>query len=315
MHVRTSRWLGLLLVLLLAACGSQRATHPLPTVVAERVDTDFDQDEQAAVSTARPLTRLPTATPAQQAAVPVFGYHVVNVYPHDTSAFTQGLIYHEGQLYEGTGLNGESSLRRVELATGQVLQRIDLPDAYFGEGIALFDDRIYQLTWQNKVGLIYDRASFTQIGTWSYETEGWGLTHDGRQLIMSDGSATIRFLDPQTLAVQRSIQVRAEGQPLTRLNELEYIDGQIYANIWQTDWIVRIDPQSGAVTAWIDLSGLLPPEERQPNTDVLNGIAYDPTTDRLFVTGKRWPKLYEIELVAPQASTFLPIVRNGRREA
>lgn len=241
----------------------------------------------------------------------MLGYRVVATYPHDTEAFTQGLIFYDGQLYEGTGLNGESSLRRVDLASGTVLQRIDLPAEYFGEGIALFNDRIYQLTWQNKIGLIYDRASFTQLGSWSYETEGWGLTHDGSQLIMSDGSDTLRFLDPQTLAVQRSVQVRAEGQPVTRLNELEYIDGQVYANIWQTDMIARIDPQSGAVTAWIDLSGLLPLEERLPNTDVLNGIAYDPATDRLFVTGKRWPKLYEIALVEPQASTFLPIVRSG----
>jgi glutamine cyclotransferase len=312
MHARFPAWLGLLLVLLLVACGSQNASRSEPTVVVERADVGSDQREQVTARPPRPLTLPPpTATTAQQLSVPVLGYRVVATYPHDTEAFTQGLIFYDGQLYEGTGLNGESSLRRVDLASGTVLQRIDLPAEYFGEGIALFNDRIYQLTWQNKIGLIYDRASFTQLGSWSYETEGWGLTHDGSQLIMSDGSDTLRFLDPQTLAVQRSVQVRAEGQPVTRLNELEYIDGQVYANIWQTDMIARIDPQSGAVTAWIDLSGLLPLEERLPNTDVLNGIAYDPATDRLFVTGKRWPKLYEIALVEPQASTFLPIVRSG----
>lgn len=198
-------------------------------------------------------------------------------------------------LYESTGLYGRSSLRRVALETGEVLQQRDLPAEYFGEGLALFDGRLIQLTWQNNTGFVYDAASFALQQTWTYPTEGWGLTHDGAHLIMSDGSATLRFLDPRTFQAQREVLVTDGGRPVGLLNELEYVNGEVFANVWQTDWIARIDPQTGRVLGWIDLSGLLAPEERQA-ADVLNGIAYDAQNGRLFVTGKLWPKLFEITL-------------------
>ena len=249
------------------------------------------------VEVARPLTTA-------NAATPVFGYRVLAAYPHDPQAFTQGLVYYQGDFYEGTGLRGRSSLRKVDLETGNVLQIRHLPDQYFGEGVTLFDDRLYQLTWQSHIGFIYDRASFDLLATFQYPTEGWGLTHNGRELIMSDGSATLFFLDPQTLHLLHQIQVRDENGPVRRLNELEYIDGEVYANIWQTDRIARIDPETGRVLAWIDLTGLLPPEDR-PGANVLNGIAWDEEGERLFVTGKLWPKLFQIELTPPVYKTFL----------
>jgi glutamine cyclotransferase len=232
----------------------------------------------------------------------------VNIYPHDPWAFTQGLVYHDGVLYEGTGLWGSSSLRRVDLETGYVQLKHNLENQYFGEGITLYDDRIFQITWQSGIGFVYD-LSFTELNTVTYPTEGWGLTHDGTRLIMSDGTATLYFRDPDTFDVIGQVQVYDEQGPVVRLNELEYIDGQVYANVWQTDLVAIIDPQTGQVTAWIDLSGLLEPEDYEPQTDVLNGIAYDAAGDRLFVTGKRWPKLFEIELVVAQA--YLPFVRTG----
>lgn len=244
---------------------------------------------------------LPNSTGTEIAGrdegTPVYGYRVVNTYPHDRGAFTQGLVYHNGALYEGTGLRGQSTLRRVELETGIVLQLLPLPEAYFGEGIALFGDRIYQLTWQSNTGFIYDQESFDLLGMFFYPTEGWGLTHDGERLIMSDGTATVHFLDPETLEETGQIEVYDGQGPVTRLNELEYVQGEVYANVWQTDWIARIDPQSGRVVGWIDLHGLLSPEDYDQPVDVLNGIAYDAKDDRLFVTGKLWPKLFEIELV------------------
>lgn len=232
-------------------------------------------------------------------ATPVYGYKVVNTYPHDREAFTQGLVYEDGQFYEGTGLFGRSSLRRVEVATGKVLQRIDLDPIYFGEGITTFGDRIIQLTWQNRTGFVYDKASFALEREWSYPTEGWGITDDGRRLIMSDGTATLRFLDPETLRETGKIDVFDTAGPVTNLNELEYVDGLIYANVWQTDRIAQVDPATGRVRAWIDLTGLLSPADRAQPVDVLNGIAYDDATDRLFITGKLWPKVFEIDLVAP----------------
>jgi len=246
--------------------------------------------------------RVPLASPspAPTLAAPTspfyYTYRVVNVYPHDPEAFTQGLVFDAGQLYESTGLWGRSSLRRVALETGAVLKQHNLDAQYFGEGLALFRGRLFQLTWQNGVGFVYDATTFEPLRTWQYAGEGWGLTHDGEQLIMSDGSATLRFLDPDTLGVRRSIQVRDGKQPVDMLNELEYVNGEIFANVWQTDWVVRIQPESGRVIGWVDLSGLLTPEERA-TADVLNGIAYDPTGQRLFVTGKLWPKLFEIVLV------------------
>jgi len=236
-------------------------------------------------------------TPTGSVTPAIYDYRVVNIYPHDPSAFTQGLVYIDGEVYEGTGLYGRSSLRKVDLETGRVLQQHDLDATYFGEGIAVVGDRIFQLTWQNGVGFIYDRETFAKLDQFEYATEGWGLTYDGEHLIMSDGTPTIYFLDPETLQAAHSITVTADGQRLPRLNELEYIDGKIFANVWQTDVFVRIDPATGIVDGLADLSGLLgqaPPFEGA--VDVLNGIAYDADHDRLFVTGKLWPYLFEIEL-------------------
>lgn len=227
-------------------------------------------------------------------SVPVYGFKLVKMYPHDPAAFTQGLVYHNGFLYEGTGLNGRSEIRKVELQTGKVLQRQPLAAEHFGEGITLFEGKIYQLTWTSKKGFIYDLATFKQTGTFSYATEGWGLTHDGNQLIMSDGTDRLFFLDPKTLKPVRTVKVTAGGEPVTRLNELEYVQGFVYANVWQTNRIAIIDPKDGHVEAWIDLTKLT---MLITKADVLNGIAYDAQGQRLFVTGKLWPYLFEIELV------------------
>jgi glutamine cyclotransferase len=279
-------------VVLLAACsGAPAAARPTAqaTVALPIVATARATPTPAPAPTAAPTQTLP-------AAAITYTYEVLNVYPHDPGAFTQGLIYTDGVLYESTGLNGRSSLRRVALETGEVLQRRDIPQEYFAEGLTLFDNRLIQLTWQNRVGFIYDKESFEPTDTFSYTTEGWGITHDGVQLIMSDGSPTLRFLDPQTFEVQREVQVTDNGAPVVRLNELEYVNGEVWANVWQTDLVARVDPQTGRVLSWVDLSGLLTPEERA-NADVLNGIAYDSAGDRLFVTGKLWPKLFEIRLI------------------
>ena len=224
-------------------------------------------------------------------------YEIVNVYPHDPEAFTQGLVYHQGYLYESTGLYGRSSLRKVELETGIVLKQVDLPEQYFGEGLTLWGSTLLQLTWRENTGFIYNVDDFRLFGTFDYDTEGWGLTHDGTSLIMSDGSNRLFFLDPKTFDGIRQIEVNDQGKPITQLNELEYIRGEVVANIWQTDKIVRIDPATGEVKGWIDMAGILPDEYRQVETDVLNGIAYDPESERLFVTGKNWPLLFEIRLV------------------
>ncbi|MBI5607078.1 MAG: glutaminyl-peptide cyclotransferase [Deltaproteobacteria bacterium] len=228
---------------------------------------------------------------------PVYSYQVVRVFPHDPKAFTQGLVYDQGFLYEGTGLIGKSSWRKVELETGKVVGLVKLPDRLFGEGVTLWEDKIIQLTWQSKIGLVYDRQTLRLLKKFYYPTEGWGLTQDGQHLIMSDGTAFLYFLDPQTFKEVRRIQARDEGIPIGFLNELEYIKGEIYANVYGTDRIVRIAPESGQVTGWIDLSGILPEKDRRPGVDVLNGIAYDVQKDRLFVTGKLWPKLFEIRLI------------------
>ena len=226
---------------------------------------------------------------------PVSRFEVVKVYPHDPQAFTQGLVFSGGMLYEGTGLNGRSGIRKVKLENGEVLQVQALEQRHFGEGIALVEDAIVQLTWQSGVGFVYDRKTFQRTRTFTYSGEGWGLTYDGTRLIMSDGSSTLRFLDPKTLAQTGKLQVRDGSRPVERLNELEVVKGEIFANIWQTDRIARISPKTGAVTGWIDLAGLLDPRDAR-GADVLNGIAYDATADRLFVTGKLWPKLFEIRI-------------------
>lgn len=227
----------------------------------------------------------------------VYTFRVVNVYPHDSEAFTQGLIFHKGHLYEGTGLNGHSSLRKVELKTGRVLKKYQLPAEYFGEGITIWQNRLIQLTWQSRTGFIYDLQSFRPLGTFSYPTEGWGITCDGNHLIMSDGTAALRFLDPRTFKIVKQIKVMNRGKGVTHINELEYVNGEIYANIWDTSYIARISPQTGQVLGWINLKELYQYMGVNGKVDVLNGIAYDPKNDRLFVTGKFWPKLFEIKLL------------------
>ena len=228
--------------------------------------------------------------------LPSYGYRIVNVYPHDASAFTQGLQYLDGYFYEGTGLNGRSSIRKVTLETGKVLQQRTVPGEFFGEGITVWKNDLFELTWQSHVAFVYDRATFEPKKRFTYPGEGWGLTSDGTNLVMSDGTDELRVLDPVTFAEKRRIKVTAGGIALRNLNELEYMKGDILANIWMTDYVARVAPDSGRVTAYIDLRGLLTATERA-NTDVLNGIAYDAKQDRLFVTGKLWPKLFEIKLV------------------
>lgn len=223
-------------------------------------------------------------------------YKIVNTYPHDPKAFTQGLFFEGGVLYESTGLWGQSSLRKTDLETGEILQLHTLPSKFFGEGIVAYKDRIIQLTWRSGIGFVYDRESFDLLQTFSYPGEGWGITYDGDRLIMSDGTSALYFMDPENFRRTFQIQVCDGDDPVTRLNELEYINGEIYANVWQTDRIARINPRTGRVTAWINLKGLLGLEERMRGAGVLNGIAYDPGKDRLFVTGKLWPKLFEIKL-------------------
>jgi glutaminyl-peptide cyclotransferase len=234
-------------------------------------------------------------SPAQK--VQAYGYKVINAYPHDRAAFTQGLVFKDGVLWESTGQYGLSSLRKVDLKTGKVLNSVPVPRDFFAEGMTVFRGKVFQLTWQNKRGFTYDPADFSKTGEFRYDGEGWGLTHDADSLVMSDGTNKLRFIDPETFAVRRTVGVFEDGRPLERLNELEYVKGEIYANVWQTDRVVRIDPRDGRLTGTIDLTGLLPEADRDADTDVLNGIAYDDSGDRLFVTGKNWPKLFEIRLV------------------
>lgn len=242
------------------------------------------------------------AAPAR-AEVPFYGYEIVNAYPHDENAYTQGLYIEDGDFYESTGQYGASSLRRVDIETGEVLEQIDLPEQYFGEGIVGWGEEIVLLTWRAGVGFVFSREGFRKIRQFTYEGEGWGLTHDGTRIIMSNGAHVLRYLDPETLEPVARLPVTFRGRPLPRLNELEWVDGLIYANVYGAEQIVQIDPKTGAVVGLIDLSGILPDEERRPGrTDVLNGIAYDPETERLFVTGKNWPKVYEIK-VTPAIGT------------
>ncbi|HET8772273.1 MAG TPA: glutaminyl-peptide cyclotransferase [Thermoanaerobaculia bacterium] len=230
--------------------------------------------------------------------IPVYGYEVVRTFPHDPTAFTQGLVFHEGGLLESTGIAGRSSLRRVELETGRILKVTYVPAPHFSEGMTVLGGRIYQLNWQGGRGFVYDLRTLEKTGELSYEGEGWGLTHDGESLFLSDGTSTIRVVDPATFTVKRTIAVTSGGKPVDRLNELEFVKGEILANVWQTDRIARIDPKDGRVTGWIDLSGLSSTGDSNNPDAVLNGIAYDPAGDRLFVTGKLWPKLFEIKVKA-----------------
>ena len=235
-------------------------------------------------------------TPSDPAPT-LYGFRVVATWPHDRSAFTEGLVWLPDGLLESTGINGESEVRKVDLASGRVTARVRLPYQYFGEGAAVIGGKVYQLTWQSQRGFVYDLATLKQEREFTYAGEGWGLATDGTSLILSNGTNQIQVMDPQTFRVTRVVSVTLRGQPLARLNELEVVRGELYANVWQTDWIVRIDLQSGKVVGIVDFSGLLPPEDYDQHTDVLNGIAYDPAGDRLFVTGKRWPKLFEVVLV------------------
>lgn len=227
---------------------------------------------------------------------PAYGYKVIKAYPHDKDAYTQGLIFDNGYLYEGTGINGKSSLRKEKL-TGEIINALTLPSDLFGEGVTTFDDKLIQITWTSQVAFIYDKASFKQIVKLNYPMkEGWGITYNGTNLLMSDGSAFIYTLDKQDLSEVSRIEVCDEQGPVNQINELEYINGQIWANVYQTDLIVRIDPITGAIVGKINMAGLLQPDEKDENTNVLNGIAYDPKTSRIFVTGKNWPKLFEISV-------------------
>lgn len=240
------------------------------------------------------------------AAVPQYTAEVIKTYPHDPKAFTQGLVFHNGFLYEGTGgkaARGDdffSSLRKVDLETGKVLQKYDVPPDFFAEGIAILNDKVFQLTWQERTGFVYDLADFKLLREVRYTGEGWGLTQDGTHLIMSDGTHVIRFINPEDFSTVRTISVNDErGQPLMELNELEYVKGEIWANVWETGWIVRIDPATGKLVGRIDLSSLVDQvQAKNPKADVLNGIAYDAATDRIFITGKKWPNLYEIKVNA-----------------
>ena len=243
-------------------------------------------------------------------ATPVEGYRIVHTYPHDASAFTQGLVYVDGMLYEGTGLNGRSSIRMVDLAKGRVLQEHDLPENYFGEGLTDWGNNLIELTWQSHTGFVYDSFSFRVLKTFIYDGEGWGLTHDSKHLILSDGTSVLRLLDPVRFQQIGKIAVTDQGKPVLNLNELEYIHGEIYANVWQTNRIARISPATGKVIAWVDLAGLLPAAERQNSDAVLNGIAYDAKHNRIFVTGKLWPKLFEIKLVPSAHLPELPTAGN-----
>ncbi len=246
----------------------------------------------AVVATAVVVGQAPKV-PAPGSRAPVSGYTVVNAYPHDPAAFTQGLEFRDGFLYEGTGQTGKSAIRRVELETGKVLQELKINPGYFGEGITLTAGKLFELTWQTKTGMVYDLKTFKLIRNFSYFGEGWGLTHDEAGLIMSDGTSTLRFLETTRFTERRRLKVVDNGMAIANLNELEMVKGEIWANVWQTDYIARISPKDGRVIGWVNLKGLLTPVAK---ADVLNGIAYDSVKDRIFVTGKLWPKVFEIKL-------------------
>jgi len=235
-------------------------------------------------------------TKPTEKAVPKYGYQVVNMWDHDPYAFTQGLVFLDGKLLESTGEKGRSTLRQVEPETGKILKKVEVPAPYFAEGIAVLNGKVYQLTWQHELGFIYDAKSFERVGDFKYEGEGWGLTTDGRSLILSDGSNEIKFLDTASFKVTKTITVLDNKTPVAQLNELEWVQGEIYANVWHDQKIAVINPQTGRVTAWIDLTGLMPPGELMDPEAVLNGIAHDATSGRLFVTGKLWPRLFEIRV-------------------
>lgn len=244
-------------------------------------------------------TGLALALPACSSRQNFADFTIVHRFPHDTTVYTQGLVYRDGVLYESTGLLGRSQLRRVDLATGKVQAGVALPADRFGEGLALLDGKLFQLTWKSHVGYVYNATSLALADSFAYTGEGWGLTTDGTSLIMSDGTDTLRYLDPRTYQVQRRVPVSDKGSALPGINELEYVDGEIFANIYTGDWIVRIDPRTGVITQWIYCHDLLSDKDHTPSTDVLNGIAFDSTTGHLLVTGKLWPVLFELSLKQP----------------
>lgn len=233
-------------------------------------------------------------------------YRIIHTYPHDQHAFTQGLVYLDGHLYESTGIKGQSTLREEDLETGRIQRMQAVSDQYFAEGLTDWKSTLIQLTWQSHVAFVYDRATFRLLRTFHYDGEGWGLTHDAKSLILSDGTATLRFFDPETFKEVRRITVTDHGKPVTELNELEFIHGEIYANVWHTDRIARISPATGRVVDWIDLKGLMPRSQLSDDGAVLNGIAYDAAHNRLLVTGKLWPKIFEITLV-PEKAKLVPV--------
>jgi len=259
---------------------------------------------------AEPASILDAKTAGNPQAVPVLGVEVMKSYPHDPHAFTQGLEYHDGYLYESTGRSGQSSLRRSILETGIILKRVSLPPQYFGEGLTIFHGKIYQLTWLSKIGFIYDLRTFRQVGEFHYESEGWGLTHDETSLILSDGSNKLQFIDPVSFGITRTLEVYAGNEAVTNLNELEYINGEILANIWHSSRIARIEPRSGHVLAWIDLSSVVTRAKHEPE-EVLNGIAYDTKRRRLLVTGKDWAEILEIKIDANPNQRLAPVVSSN----
>jgi glutaminyl-peptide cyclotransferase len=292
------------IALVVTACGSpfgEAEATPVPTSTPPPTETPTPQPTATPESTPTPeptATLEPTQTPMPVPVTSDYTYRIIDRFPHDRRAFTQGLEFRDGYLYESTGLHGESTLRRVDLETGEVLQLHELEDHLFGEGLTVLDDRIYQITWQAGTGFVYDRETFELREEFSYEGEGWGLANDGNRLIMSDGSSTLVFRDPVTFEELDRLDVYDDRGAVTMLNELEYIEGEIWANIWLSDVIVVIDPDTGWVTRRIDMSGLLQDEDRgQHRVDVLNGIAWDEDGQRLLVTGKLWPVMYEIEIV------------------
>jgi glutamine cyclotransferase len=267
---------------LLGACGGESAQSAPP-----------DSAQPTSGTTA------PAPAPTPNGGAPTFGYTLVSTLPHDPAAFTEGLFIQDGLLYEGTGMPGKSDIRRSDLSTGTVQLRRALPEPYFGEGVIAFGDKLYELTWKDGKAFVYDLKTFAPKDTLTYYGEGWGLTTDGESIIMSDGSARIRFLDPKTFAVRRTIDVHDGASPVSQLNELEWYKGELLANVWQSTQLVRIDPKTGAVTAWYDLTGILAPGDKNGAEDVLNGIAYDAKADKLYVTGKNYSKLYQITLKGP----------------
>ena len=247
---------------------------------------------------AAPTEAAPETPPisAKQSEVKQLDWSIVRAFPHDPTSFTEGLLWHDGALYESTGMEGQSKVRRVDLQSGQPTKNVDLPKEYFGEGLALAGDRLYQLTWQTKIGFVYDAKTFKPLAKFNYQNEGWGLTFDGENLIQSDGTDVLTFRDPKNFAAKRTVKVTRDGASLRDLNELEWIDGYVWANVWQTDEIVVIDPTDGKVVGELNLTGLLRADDRNGREDVLNGIAWDAASKRLLVTGKNWSKLFWIRV-------------------